>query len=292
VKPPPTSWSRPPLVSIILPTYNGSAYLGEAIESCRAQTYRNWELILVDDCSTDETPSIIADAVARDPRVSSIRHEVNRKLPAALNTGHAAAQGRYLLWMSDDNRFLPSAIEEMTNFLEQNQEVGLVYADCVIIDDHGHYQRDFPAQPPSRLAYLNALGPCFMYRRSVYEAVGGYDPEMLLAEDYDYWLRVYRKFEVAPLHRVLYQYRWHNQSLTSTTTSAAVRASVEKTLRRHLPHLHRSSRQDRARGWMVCAGAAARRWAPLQTMSAGIRAIRTAPAFSIGLMAKKLADLL
>ena len=84
-----------PVVSIVLPTYNGSTYLGEAIESCLAQTYPAWELIIVDDCSTDATPALLAQYAARDQRIRVIRHEENRKVPGALNTGHAAARGSY-----------------------------------------------------------------------------------------------------------------------------------------------------------------------------------------------------
>jgi glycosyltransferase involved in cell wall biosynthesis len=108
--------AQAPLVSIILPTYNGSQYLSEAIESCLHQTYENWELILVDDCSTDATPQIIGRYVGRDPRIRSIRHASNKKLPEALNTGHAAAQGEYLMWTSDDNRLLPAAIEKQNSW--------------------------------------------------------------------------------------------------------------------------------------------------------------------------------
>ncbi|MDQ3518770.1 MAG: glycosyltransferase, partial [Gemmatimonadota bacterium] len=251
--------SPEPLVSIILPTYNGSRYLPEAIESCLRQSYENWELIVVDDCSSDATPDIIASYVARDRRIRSLRHPVNRKLPAALNTGHAAATGSYLTWTSDDNRYLPAAIEEMTRFLVEHPTVGLVYTDCALVDEVGRYLRDYSAQPASQLAYMNALGGCFLYRRQVYQTIGGYDEELFLAEDYEYWLRAYRQFELAPLHKTLYEYRWHDQSLTKSANRLAIRTSAERALRRHLPYLRHSLPQDLARGWTVCAANAVRR---------------------------------
>jgi GT2 family glycosyltransferase len=209
-------------------------------------------------------------------------------LPQALNTGHAAAKGSYLMWTSDDNRFLPPAIEEMTRFLEDHPTVGMVYADCVLIDEKGRYLRDYPAQPASRLAYMNPLGPCFLYRRIVYETLGGYDADLFLAEDYEYWLRIYRRFELAPLHHTLYEYRWHDESLTNTAARGAVWASVERALRRHLPHLQHSSRQERARGWIVCAATAARRRNLLPAASAFVQAFGTAPLFSMEYVVKKL----
>jgi glycosyltransferase involved in cell wall biosynthesis len=276
-----------PLVSIVLPIYNGAAYLRDAIDSCLAQTYSNWELILVDDASVDATPQIIAEYVARDRRIRSLRHPTNRKLPEALNTGHAAAQGEYLMWTSDDNRFLPSAVEELTRFLEDHPRIGLVYADSVLIDEAGRYVRDYPAQPATALAYMNAIGPCFLYRRRVYQTVGAYSSDLFLAEDYDYWLRVYRQFEVAHLPRTLYEYRWHGESLTSST-GGAVWASVERTLRLNLPYLSRPSRAERARGWIVCATTAARRRALLPAAEALGRAVRLAPLFSISYLGRKL----
>lgn len=277
-----------PLISIVLPTYNGSRYLREAIESCLTQTYQNWELILVDDCSTDATPDIIAEYTSRDKRIRAIRHEVNKKLPAALNTGHAAARGDYLTWTSDDNRWLPSAIEEMTRFLEEHPTVGLVYADSVLIDETGQYMRDFPALPASQLAYVDALGACFLYRRGVYETLGDYDTDLFLAEDYEYWLRAYRQFELAPFHKTLYEYRWHDQSLTKSANRIAIRTSAERALRRHLPHLRHSLPQDRARGWTVCAANAVRRGDLIQAVTAYARALRTAPGPSLSYVAKKL----
>ena len=281
-----------PLVSIVLPTYNGAKYLPEAIESCLSQTYAAWELIVVDDCSTDSTPGIIAEYAAHDGRIRGIRHRKNLKLPGALNTGHAAAKGSYLSWTSDDNRFLPAAFEEMVRFLEQHPAIGLVYADSVAIDEAGNYLRDAPAEPASRLAYFNALGACFLYRRRVYQVIGAYDADLFLAEDYDYWLRVHRQFEIAHLPRVLYQYRFHGDSLTSTHPAAAVRNTVERILRRHLPYLRRSTAHDRARGWMVCAGAAARRLAPLRAVDALGRALLTSPLFSVAYGAKRFVRLL
>jgi glycosyltransferase involved in cell wall biosynthesis len=279
-----------PLVSIVLPTYNGAAYLRETIDSCLAQTYSNWELIVVDDCSSDATPEIIASYTAVDPRIRSIRHERNRRLPAALNTGHAAARGTYLTWISDDNRYLPPAIEEMAHFLEEHPTVGVVYADCVLIDEAGQYLQDWPAQPASRIAYMNSLRACFLYRKSLYDAVGGYDAEQFLAEDWEFWLRASRQFELVPLHKILYEYRWHDQSLTKAAKRSDVRDSIERALRRHLPHLRHSSRQDLARGWTVCAANAVRRGDLIQATTAYARALRTAPGSSVGYVAKKVVE--
>jgi glycosyltransferase involved in cell wall biosynthesis len=276
-----------PLVSIVLPTYNGARYLAESLDSCLAQTYGNWELIVVDDCSRDATPDIAAAYAARDGRIRLIRHETNRKLPGGLNTGHAAARGAFLTWTSDDNRYKPRAIERMVAFLRARPDVGLVYTDVDYIDDAGRFTRVVPAAEPSMLACSNIIGACFLYRREVYERVGTYDPELFLAEDFDYWLRVYRRFDIAPLPESLYEYRIHGASL-SQTKSAQVHASMERTLRRHLPGLLRSSRPERARGWILCTATAIRRRSIRDAAHAYLNAVATAPLFALGYVGRSL----
>ena len=92
-----------PKVSIILPTYNGQAYIEEAIISILNQTFRDFELIVVDDCSTDHTPKVLDFFKLQDSRIKIITNKKNLKLPASLNVGHRIAQGDYLTWTSDDN---------------------------------------------------------------------------------------------------------------------------------------------------------------------------------------------
>ena len=111
-----------PKVSIVLPTYNGaSKYLRQAIESCLNQTYRDIELIVVDDCSTDSTPDVVRSF--NDPRIRYVRNETNQRLPRSLNIGFALTTGEYLTWTSDDNEFLPEAVDVMLDFLTRNKDI-------------------------------------------------------------------------------------------------------------------------------------------------------------------------
>ena len=201
-------------VSIVLPIYNGADYMRDAIESCLEQTYRNIELVIVDDCSTDETP-IILEAYKRHPKVNIIRHEVNAKLPAALNTGFAHTTGDYLTWTSDDNLFAPTAIEKMVKYLNDHLGIRFVYTDYYLIDEAGEQIRLVSAGPPSHLEKRCAI-TSFLYRREVYETVGDYETDLFRVEDYDYWLRVNEKFKIAWYPKALYYYRRHASSLTGT----------------------------------------------------------------------------
>jgi glycosyltransferase involved in cell wall biosynthesis len=267
---------RSPLVSIILPTHNGAKYLASAIDSCLAQTYTNFELILVDDCSTDSTPQIVAEYAARDSRIRSIRHATNQRLPAGLNTGHQAARGEYLTWTSDDNLLRPNYLAELVGYLQANPDVGFVYSDFTEIDEEGNRLRSHAVMLPEYLAWDSVVGASFLYRRSTFESVGLYDPAMIMAEDYDYWLRCYRATPMATLHKDLYQYRFHAGSL-STTRNNAQRDAFERALRKNLPYLKNAPRHLRAWGWLRVASQSARRKDLAGCLSAFCRALLLSP---------------
>ncbi|MFN4892146.1 MAG: glycosyltransferase family 2 protein [Bacteroidota bacterium] len=206
-----------PLVSIILPTYNGERYLASAINSCLAQTMTDWELIIVDDCSTDRTPEIIHSFQQKDQRIRCIRNEKNLKLPSSLNVGSVASNGRYLTWTSDDNLYSPDALLMMIRKLEQDNSVGLVYADYTLINDAGNVigEKRFGDINQSRVSW-KGCGACFLYRSELHHQVGGYDPSAFLIEDYDFFLRasLITRFAYLPTTD-LYLYRHHAESLTS-----------------------------------------------------------------------------
>ncbi len=220
----------PPLVSIVLPTYNRAVRLERALQSCLDQTYARLEIIVVDDGSTDDTPDVVAQFAARDARVRSLR-QPNRKLPAALNAGFQASRGAFLTWTSDDNQYGPDAIALMAAALEEQPDVGLVYCDYEDIADTGETRR-IRLPDPAALPQQNCVGACFLYRRAVYETVGDYDTRLFLAEDYDYWLRVARRFLLRHLPGVCpYRYASHPDSLTARRRAdvrlAAVRARLK-----------------------------------------------------------------
>src|SRR3990167_2853502 len=203
-----------PKVSIVLPVYNGARYLAQAIDSCLNQTHQNIELIIVDDCSTDETPEIIQSF--NDPRVRYVRNKTNQRLPRSLNIGFALATGEYLTWTSDDNQFLPEAIAVMLGFLMENESIDFVYADNLskFLDTGETKKRNISG--PENIRERNCIGACYLYTLRVYETTGNFNPNYELVEDYEYWVRVAKKFRMHYLPRVLYIYGEHSQSLTGT----------------------------------------------------------------------------
>lgn len=211
-----------PTISIILATYNGSKFIRTSIESCLQQTFTDFELIIVNDCSTDNTLSIIEEYAAKDKRIKIIYNEHNKKLPLSLNAGFELAKGKYFTWTSDDNYYAPQALQTMLQQIEDNPISDLVYANYTTINDEGKITgtRIFNN---IYLSFFNWLGcgACFLYKAEIHWALNGYNPAAFLIEDYDFFVRAYLKYQFHYLPQTdLYFYREHNASLTSTQRSA------------------------------------------------------------------------
>jgi glycosyltransferase involved in cell wall biosynthesis len=203
-----------PLISIILPSFNGSKYIRESIESCLSQTHELIELIIVNDCSTDDTPSIIGEYAARDKRVIVLNNEQNIRLPASLNKGFAQAKGRYFTWTSDDNRFAPDALANLLAELEKEQNTDIIYSSYYFMNAKGSRLDKFGG-PPEELLFKCIVGSCFLYKREVHETLQGFDTTKFRMEDLDFWLRAAVKFTFGYVDIPhLYFYRKHEDSLS------------------------------------------------------------------------------
>lgn len=217
------------LVSIVLPCYNGEKFLSEAIESVISQTYQNWELIIVNDCSTDNTLKIAESFAEKDSRIFVYSNEVNSKLPKSLNIGFSHAKGEYYTWTSDDNCYRSTALEEMVSFLEKEQEAVMVCCDFEKIDENGNKIQIIEVDPsPEQMLIGNCCGACFLYRKSIADKIGNYSENLFLVEDYNYWLRIGLEGKIYPLHKNLYIYRNHLQSLTSTRLQEIIKLSQKQ----------------------------------------------------------------
>lgn len=215
------------MVSIILPTYNGKRYIQASIESVLAQTYQDWELIVIDDHSGDGTGKIVQQYADKNSRIKLYRNEKNLRLPASLNKGFSLSKGEYLTWTSDDNLFKENAIERFVHVLEKSDDIGLVFSAMDIIDETGDITGHTPPiQDLEELHYKNIVMASFMYTRAVYEKVGDYDEDRFLVEDHDYWLRIAREFAVTYIAEPLYLYRTHPGSLTETKNRQMQEAKI------------------------------------------------------------------
>lgn len=220
------------LISIVLPVYNGERFLRKSIDSVLSQTYKNWELLIIDDCSTDNTESIVREYVQSDMRIRYYKNEKNIRLPSNLNRGFSLTHGDYLTWTSDDNVFWPSALEKMHAALVEHPDADFAYASCDIIDENDNvieYMMLYPGIE-RKIVGANPVGACFLYRRAVYETVGDYDPNALYVEDFDYWQRIFMRFKVVPIYEILYSYRSQKGALTFTRSQSKYAETLEKIL--------------------------------------------------------------
>lgn len=204
-----------PRVSIVMPTYKRAHLLGGAIRNVLNQSFGDFELIIVDDNSPDDTPEVIASF--DDPRIRHVRNDPNLRLPRALNRGFSMARGEYLTWTSDDNLYADTALERMVAVLDGGG-CDLVYADYYLFEDltpDGEFTGLKHDRLPASLQLEkgNHIGACFMYTRQAYETVGDYDPELFLVEDYDYFIRIAKSFQARHIAEPLYYFRRDDDTL-------------------------------------------------------------------------------
>ena len=202
--------SDSPKVSVILPTYNRAALLPRAVNSVLAQTYQDLELLIVDDCSGDDTPAVIAGFA--DPRIRSFRQGANRGASAARNLGIGEARGGYLAFLDDDDEFTPDSLAVRVAALESAPpEVALVYGWNDTIDD-----ATGDRQPANRLtledaeAFEYALMPstvappsAFLVRTSAARDVGGFDERLTTGEDGHFVCCILSKYRIRALPMVI-----------------------------------------------------------------------------------------
>lgn len=226
-----------PLISIIMPTYNAALFIGQAIESVLGQSYQNWELIIVDDASPDNTESIVqrySDPRIRYQKVARIGH------PAGVrNAGLRMAQGEFIAFLDADDLYFPKTLEKLSNVLLENQRLTAVYGFAFNIDEQGKpLPSAIPLIPrphaaPGESAYypagnynhswyniltdnISCLLSSLMLRREAWEQVGFFNETLSGAEDYEFYVRLFlHDYDgVAVIHDYIYQYRIHLSSLT------------------------------------------------------------------------------
>lgn len=214
------------MISIVLPSYNGEKYIRQSIESVINQTYKDWELIIVNDCSKDSTGDIADEYQRLDKRIRVIHNSINQKLPSSLNIGFENAVGNYYTWTSDDNVFKTEALERMLAKIEINSNIDFLFANYTMIDPDDYIIYDVETGPVEELPLKDVVGACFLYRSKIHRDIGGYNKDKFLVEDYDFWLRAYEKFNFLHLKENLYYYRIHGGSLTAERKDAIEKATI------------------------------------------------------------------
>jgi len=223
-----------PLVSIVLPTYNHLDFLPQAIDSILSQDYHNFELIIVDDGSTDGTANYLKNLSSPKIRVIG---GANTRLPTALNRGFALARGDYLTWTSADNICLPHFCTTLVKAMQTYPQAGLASASFARINSEGIVIDRLAGKVSLDSILCHNTGvAAFMYRKDIAHIIGDYNANLEGAEDWDMWLRMLEKAPPVNVPQVLYQYRWHENSMTFKL-SDKVRESSTRTAFRALKRL-------------------------------------------------------
>jgi len=224
-----------PLVSIVIPCFNQGRFLGEAIDSALAQAHPAIEVIVVNDGSTDDTRSV---ACAR-PGVRHIEQR-NQGAPTARNTGLADSRGEYVLFLDADDRLLPHAVALGIQSLDAHPDWSFVTGHVRLIAEDGS-SVDVPSQEhPDREPYIALLRSNYiwtpgvvLYRRSILDAVGAFDPSAHGSADYDLNIRIARRWTTGCHHQVILEYRQHGANMTGDPAHMLKSAvSVRRRLRK------------------------------------------------------------
>ncbi len=238
-----------PFVSIITPCYNSAKYIGAAIESVRAQTFADWEMIVVDDGSTDNPASVVLPLSTLDPRVRLLQ-KANGGVASARNAGYASAapDSKYLYFLDADDTLKPEMLQKMLAYLETHLEVGLVFTAPILIDEHGaemglataesgwcarraphghlgsRWLRDDEPNTPlaSLFAVCTIIPSVSVIRRSVYIQTPGWDETFgHMYEDLDVFLQIALRSEIHWLPPKLVFYRRHTTQATNNAEREA-----------------------------------------------------------------------
>ncbi|MGQ9424860.1 glycosyltransferase family 2 protein [Gilvimarinus sp. F26214L] len=211
------------LVTVVTANFNGSRYLAQAIESVRAQTHANIEYVIVDDGSTDGSRDLIEDYCRKDPRIKAFLLPENQGVARARNTGIENSHGKYVTFLDSDDEWMPNKLEKQLELFRRHPRAGLVVTGAAVIDRDGHTveiqkQRKKPMQGAVSL-YDYIAGKCLlsinaMTRRECLEKSGLFNPNYVIGEDYELWMRITRDYEYYYLEEPLHRYRVHGDNAT------------------------------------------------------------------------------
>jgi hypothetical protein len=218
-----------PLVSVLMPAYNADQFLAQAVESVLGQTYANWELLLMNDGSTDRTREVALSFA--DPRIRLIDNEANLGLTPTLNRGIGLARGTYLARLDADDVAYPQRLAVQVAYLEQHPAVGMCGAWADQIDAQGQVTGEIkvvvaPADIQATMLFHN----CFYHSTVMLRtelARQEYDLRFPIQEDYEFWVRLARQVQLAVVPQKLVQYRVHGGNVTITKRQSA-QAHTEK----------------------------------------------------------------
>lgn len=211
------------LVSVVTPMYNAEKFIAETIESVQAQTYQNWEMVIVDDVSTDGSSEIVKEYAKEDSRIRYLRHERNRGVSQARNTSLQAARGQYAAFLDSDDLWMPDKLEKQLTFMKK-QGAAFCYSACRVIGQDGTpagKTRYVPLSRNYRELLKGNVIPCLTVILDRSQVKNIHMPDMP-HEDYGAWLDILKTgITACGLNEVLAEYRVSGESVSGNKFAAA-----------------------------------------------------------------------
>lgn len=212
-----------PKVSVIIPVYNAERFIKETVESILAQTYQDFEIVVINDGSTDKSAEIIRSF---DDKRIIYSYQKNQGLSIARNEAILKSNGEYIALLDQDDLWLPEKIEKQISLLDSSPEIGLVCSDCYVIDSQGKIMdKVFNQCKHSKGMVLPQLFldnfiscPTAVIRKLALNKVGLFDPDFSIAADYDLWLRIAQFFDIEYTDIPLAKYRIHANNMSCNIT--------------------------------------------------------------------------
>lgn len=217
-----------PLVSIIMGAYNCDKFVGRSIDSVLNQTYTNWELIICDDASIDNTYSILKEYAEKDKRILILKNESNLKLAASLNRCLSVAKGKYVARLDADDECLKNRLKLQVEYLEKHKNIDVVGSSRILFNELGDYGIAHSNENPTKDTLLfdtPFAHPTIMMKKTTYDYLGGYNTEKdtMRCEDLDLWFRFYENgFVGKNLDIPLYRYHLSEDDYKKRSIKAAI----------------------------------------------------------------------
>ncbi len=223
-----------PLVSIIMPSYNQAIFLEEAVESVLKNSYPNWELIIVNDGSTDKTSQVGMELALKYPEQITFIDQENQGPAVARNHGIEKSAGKYILPLDGDDKISPEYIKEAVKTLESNPEVKVVYCEAEKFGAESGKWKLKPFSLPA-LAKDNMIFVSAIYRKSDWERIGGYDEKMSLGwEDWEFWINMLKSGgKVVKLPLTGFYYRIRKNSRRKSVNNETKQKTIDLINQKH-----------------------------------------------------------
>jgi glycosyltransferase involved in cell wall biosynthesis len=224
--------TKKPLISVIITAYNEEKYISDAIESILNQTFEDFSVTVMDDCSTDSTWDIVQRYCEKDSRIKAFRNEENLYIAANRNRGIQRTTGKYVVWQDGDDISLPHRLETLVNFMEKNPEVGICgsyiesFNENGVLDTRKYFAKDEDLRN-NIFRFSPVAQPAAILRRKCFEEFGYFDLAYPPAEDLEMSFRIGEKYKFANIPEVLLKYREHGASATHTKKTRQLRATLK-----------------------------------------------------------------